>query len=326
MKLPALSMGTVRGITCAALWIFPAIALAQTFPGRPISVIYPFPPGNPGENKLRAMYAEASKTLGTPVISEYRPGAGGRLGVVAVQKSPPDGTLLTFATDTVLSVVPHASASFKAQADRDYAPVHLTFGLPLILASHPKLPFRDVRGWVEYARTNPGKVTYASQGIGGTSHLNMEKIMAALDISMTHVPYGATQFQPDLLSGVVDMMVFSLTVLAQPIRDGRLIGLAMPTTRRSPQVPNVPTMREAGFDVVIGNWNGIVAAPGTPAEIVNRINMAFNAAQKLPEVAKIFALDESEMFMVSAQAFSAHIKSEYDKNAAVVQRLGLEFD
>lgn len=325
MKLRTLRSCIVNLLGLAILLTASASAFAQGASRRPITVIYPFPP-NAGEAKLRAMYAEASKTLGQTIVTEYRPGAGGRMGVLAVQKSSADGTLLTLATDTALTVAPHASPTFRVQIDKDYVAVHQTYGVALVLTAHSSLPFRDARGWIEYAKANPGKLTFGSQGVGGTSHLNMEKLMLALGIQMTHVPYGATPFQVDLANGTFDMMAFSLSVLVPPINAGRLNGIAMITARRSPQIPNVPTLKESGYDVVLPNWNGIVAAPGTPAEIVNRINAAFNAAQQLPEVVKSFAIDESEIFLASPQAFAAVIKGDYERSGALVHRLGLKVE
>ena len=309
-----------------AIAMLPAFVAAQGFPTKPITVIYPFPPGNPAENKLRVMYAEAAKTLGQPIVTEYRPGAGGRLGVVAVQKAPPDGYLLSFATDSVLTVASQASPTFHPQVERDYVAIHAPYAVSLTIVSHPSLPFRDARGWIEYAKANPGKLTYASQGIGGSQHLNMEQATGALGISMTHVPYGATQMMPDMLSGTVSMTLFGLITVKQHIDAGKLIAIATSGPSRSPLLPNVPTLKELGYDVSAQSWTAIVGPPGLPAETVNRLNAALNAAQKTPEIAKMLASDDSYVSLATPQAITAQIRSEYDKMGPLVRRLNLKFD
>jgi tripartite-type tricarboxylate transporter receptor subunit TctC len=304
----------------------PSTARAQAFPGKPITVIWPFPPGNPAENKLRAMYAEAAKTLGQPVVTDYRPGGGGRLGIAAVNKAPPDGYLLSFVVDPVMTVMPHASPSFKLQVDKDYLAVHQPYGVSLIVTAHPSLPFKDARGWIDYAKANPGKLTYATQGIGGGQHLNMEQTMAALGIQMTHVPYGATQMMPDVLSGTVNLTAFGVITLKSHIDAGKLNALATAGPARSPQLPNVPALKEMGYDISVQSWTAIVAPPGTPADVVNKLNAAFNAAQKTPDVAKMLAGDDSYVSLASPAAITAQIKREYERMGPLVQRLGLKFD
>lgn len=310
----------------ALVAILPQAALAQGFPAKPITVIYPFPPGNPAENKLRVMYAEAAKTLGQPIVTEYRPGAGGRLGALAVQKAAPDGYLLSFIVDSVLTVMPHASPTFKLQVEKDYVAVHQPYGVSLTITAHPSLPFRDARGWIDYARANPGKLTYASQGIGGGQHLNMERTMEALGITMTHVPYGATQMMPDVLSGTIDMVGFGIITVKQHIDAGRLIPIATSGPARSPLLPNIPALKELGYDIAAQSGTVIIGPPGMPAENVNRLNTAFNAAQKTPEIAKMLASDDSFVSLATAQAITAQIRAEYDRMGPLAKRLNLKFD
>lgn len=301
-------------------------ALAQSYPLKPITVIYPFPPGNPAENKLRLMYAEASKTLGQTVVTEYRPGAGGRLGAIAVNKAPPDGYLLSFVVDPVMTVMPHASPSFRLQVVKDYVAVHQPYGVSLTITAHPSLPFRDAKGWIEYAKANPGKLTYATQGIGGGQHLNMERTMEALGIQMTHVPYGNTQMMPDVLTGAVNLTAFGVITLKPHIDAGKLIPIATSGPQRSPQLPNVPALKEMGYDIAAQSWTAIIGPPGTPPEIAAKLNAAFNAAQKTPELAKILAGDESNVSYASPQAITAQIKAEYERMGPIVRRLNLKFD
>jgi len=305
---------------------FPEAVLAQSFPSKPITAIWPFPPGNTAENKLRAMFGEAAKSLGQPIVIEYRPGAGGRQGVVAVQKSPPDGHVIAFATDTVLTVLAQASASFAPRVDRDYVAVHQVYGVPLVLTAHASLPFKDVKGWIAYAKANPGKLTYGTPGTGTTSHLAMVRLTDTLGVSMLHIPYAGSPYQADLINGTFNMMAFTTTVLTPHIKAGKLNALAQVGSRRATQLSDVPTFREAGFDFEMDTWNTFVAPPGTPAETVAKINAAFNAAQKVPEVAKIFASDESNVYFLTPQQASENIRAEIRRVLPVIKKMNLTFD
>ena len=318
------ALGAVLGLLSAFAG---SIALAQAWPTRPVTVIWPYPPGgSASEVKMRALYNEAARVLGQPFVWEYKPGASARLGVIAVSKAPPDGHMLTFATDTVLTVLPQASASFTAQVDRDYAAVQMPFGIPLVITGHPKLPFRDIKGWVAYAKANPGKLTFGSTGIGGTAHLSMERIAEVLGIQMLHVPYASSPFMPDLLNGTIDIMTFSTTALTSQVSAGKLNGLAQAGPRRTAQLPNVPTLRDAGYDISIETWNALVTSPGTPPEVIAKMNGTLNAAQRAPEVAKLFSQDESLTFYNSPKEITEHIKAETLRVRPIIQRMNLKFD
>ena len=302
-------------------------ALAQAWPSKPITVIWPYPPGgSASEVKMRALYNEAGRQLGQPFVWDYKPGAGARLGVVAVTKGPTDGHLYSFATDTLLTVLAQTSASFNAQVERDYIPVHMPYGIALVTTAHPKLPFKDLKGWVAYAKANPGKLSFGSTGLGGTAHLTSERIAGALGIQMLHVPYVGQPFQTDMLNGTIDIMTFTTTSLAPHINSGKLNGLVQTGARRAGALPNVPTLKESGYDLVMETWNAIVAPPGTPMEIVNKMNATLTAALKAPEVNKLFVQDESLLFPQTPKEIVEVIKTDTERVKPIIQRMNLKFD
>ena len=158
----ALGMALGLGLVVSAAPAFAQNA-AQNFPSKPVTVIWPYPPGgSASEVKMRAMYNEAGRMLGQPFVWDYKPGAGARQGVVTVAKAAPDGHTLSFATDTLLTVLAQTSATFNAQVERDYTPVFMPYGISLVVTAHPKLPFKDFKGWVAYAKAKPGKLSFGS--------------------------------------------------------------------------------------------------------------------------------------------------------------------
>ena len=189
-----------------------------------------------------------------------------------------------------------------------------------------RLPFKDARGWIEYAKANPGKLNYSTQGMGGNQHLIMEQMLPALGISMTHIPYGASQQMTDLASGTMGMTAFTGGPLKPRVDAGRMNALAWVSPQRNAIFPNTPTLKELGYDVALQGWTGIVAPPGTPTEIVNRINIALNTAQKLPEVARHFANSGLDPFYKTPQEFEEKIRADLEAYRAVVKRLNLKFD
>ncbi len=315
-----------KAATTGFFCVFACSASAQNFPTRTITAIYPFAAGGASDVQLRSMFGEAAKTLGQSIVIENRPGAGGRLGVMAVQRATPDGHMIALATDSALTVVPNASPTFTAQPGRDYAPVHQTFGYSQVIVSQARLPFKDAKGWIEYAKANPGKLNYSSQGIGGSQHLYMEQILPILGIEMTHIPYGTAQQLTDIASGTIDMTVFTGGPLKPLVDAGKLNALAWSSPQRQRLFPNAPTLKELGYNLGLQGWVGIVTAPGTPPDVVAKLNAALNAAQKLPEVEKRFTDAGYELFFSTPQAFAAQIRADLDAFGPVVKRLGLKFE
>lgn len=259
----------------AGLAALPAPALAQGFPTRPIRLICPFAAGGSADASARQLAAPLSAVLGQPVVVENRPGGGATLGAQLVARAAPDGHTLLYGTPGPQIINPHLMRSLPYDPVRDFAPVSGYKRAPNLLAVHPSLGVNDVAGLIALARARPGQLTFASSGVGSSSHLagEMLKFMARIDI--THVPYrGTGPAVTDLIAGTVSMALDTLSILLPGARNGSLRALGVTTPQRSPLVPELPALAETlpGFDAAPFNY--IAATGGTPHEIVLRLNQA----------------------------------------------------
>lgn len=311
----------------AALAFVAGGAAAQGYPNRTVTFIWPFAAGAPSGEFYRLLAEEAGRQMGQSMVTEFRGGAGLRLGVQAVSKAPPDGYLLSGAVDGVLTVLPMASASFKVEQGRDYTPITIASESFIVLSSHPSLPFRDLKGLIAYAKANPGKLNFGSTGVGGNSHMHMERLMSVTGIVLTHVPYkSAAQAMPDRLSGTVHLFMGGPDVKTM-VDAGKLVGLAVSSPRRMAELPSTPTLDESGFPGLgMKPWISVVGPPGLPRDIVMKVNGAFIAALKTPEIRKRAADILFELLGSSPEEFSARIKTDLDAYAPIVQKLGLKLD
>lgn len=304
----------------------PFQALAQPFPNRPITMVYPFPPaGSPVV--FTTIFSEASKVLGQPIVVDYRPGAGNRFGATEVMKAKPDGYLLGAAPDAVLTVLPLTSSTFKAEPGKDYAPLVQMIEYSFVVTAHPSMPFRDFPGLVAYAKANPGKLNFAGNEPGGVRHFLLERIKAVTGVEITNVPYkGDAQSLPDRLSGTIELGI-STAGFKPHIDSGKLVALATTGPARMKEFPQVPTLQEAGYKgFTMTSWFGLIAPSGTPADVIAKLNAAFNVGIKSPEVAKLMAQFGFEPVGGPAEQFFTKIRSDIATNAPVIKRLGLKFD
>jgi tripartite-type tricarboxylate transporter receptor subunit TctC len=300
-------------------------AYAQTYPNKPITFIWPSTPGS-NEAVFRLMLAEAAKTLGQPIVTEVRAGAGGRLGVAAVMKSPGDGYLITGVVDSILTVVPQLSESFKPELGKDYTPIHQTFSVYYALIAHPSVQFRDVVGMVAYAKANPRKLNIGAGGTAG--ELYAAVLMAAAGIDLTVIPYkGSQQTLVDVLSGTLHLSLgLPSASWSSQVELGKLVAIASTGPQRMRQYPNAPTLQESGVPATLQTWFGVVGPPGIPAEVAAKLSGAINAALKNPDIQKRFNDNGNEIIFSSPQEFSARIKSESESLAPIARRLGFKVD
>lgn len=310
----------------AIVSVAPSVAPAQPFPSRPITMVYPYPPaGTPVA--FTTIFNEASKVLGQPIVVDYRPGAGNRFGATEVMKAKPDGYLLGAAPDSVLTVLPLMSTTFKAEPGKEYAPLVQMIEYFFVITSHPSLPFRDFPGLVAHAKAKPGKLNFAGNEPGGVRHFLLERIKAVTGIDMTNVPYkGDAQSLPDRLSGTTEIGI-NAAAFKPHIDAGKLIALATTGPVRMREFPNVPTLEEAGYKgFTMTSWFGLIAPAGTPADVMARLNAAFNVGIKSPEAGKLLAQFGFVPVGGSAEQFMAKIRSDVATNAPVVKRLGLRVE
>ena len=259
-------------IACAASW-----AHAQAWPSRPVKMIVPFPAGGPTDVMTRVLSDKLGQVLGQPVVVENRPGAGGAIGADLVAKSAPDGYTLLMATGSTHSVGPYLQ-KLAYDPNRDFTPiVYVGYATNILLVS-PKLGVNNVRELIAYAKQEPGRLTYATSGIGSVAHLTSEMFANMAGAKLTHVPYKGTQLSiNDMISGQVGILFDNVMTAKPHIDSGRLKGIAISSLRRSTIVPDIPTVAESGlpgFDS--SNWFGVFGPAGMPRAVVERIDGELN--------------------------------------------------
>jgi tripartite-type tricarboxylate transporter receptor subunit TctC len=262
------------------------VALAQSWPSRPVRMVVPFAPGGVTDSSARLVAPKIQEAIGQPVIVENRTGAGGIVAADHVAKAAPDGYTILMGSTAAQTLLQHVQ---KVSYDglNDFAPITLVNTFPIVLMVHPSVPANNVRELLALAKAKPGQVTYASYGSGSSAHLTAEhfKLMAGVDL--LHVPYkGAAPAVNDLLGGQVQMGIFDVPVLLGHIRSGKLKALAVTSASRAPALPDVPTTAEAGLPAynVDGGWFGMFAPANTPPEVLNKLHREVKAAMDLPKV------------------------------------------
>jgi tripartite-type tricarboxylate transporter receptor subunit TctC len=288
-----------------------------SYPDRPIRLIVSFSAGGFNDILARFMAQGATTTLGQPVVVENRPGGAGMLGSELVARAPADGYVLLMASVPHV-VSPLMSARPAYDPIRDFAGITLAAEVPNVLVVHPSLPARTLPELIALIRANPGQYSYASNSVGGSSHLGMELFkLRTGGLDITHVPYrGSAPAMADLLAGRVQMTIDNLNFQLPSIQEGKLRAIAVTTLERVPELPDVPTASEAGLPgFVAGPWFGVLAPAGTPAPVVARLNEVFTQALRAPEVAarlpgaRIIAAKPAETmrFMAEEQARWAEV-------------------
>ena len=305
----------------AAMLVVPAgSVMAQTYPSKPITLIVPFPAGGTTDALARTIGQKLQEAWGQPVIVDNRGGAGATIGANMVAKAAPDGyTLLMGAIHHTIAPSVYKKLPYNFQ--KDLAPVTVVAVVPNVLVVNPSVPAKSVKELIEYAKANPGKLTYGSNGNGTAQHLigTQFNLLAGTDIA--HVPYkGSGPLTTDLLAGQISMSFDTVTPVLQYIKAGKLRALAVATAKRSTALPDVPTLSEAGltgFDVA--SWYGVLAPAGTPKEIVAKLHDEIVKILNMPEVKKRFADLGAEPVGNTPEQMAAQIKSETDKFAKLVK-------
>lgn len=263
----------IAGLAAAAGLCLSAQVQAQAYPSRPVTLVVPFAPGGTVNLMGRLLANHMSEKLGQPVIVENKPGGGGSIGANFVAKAPADGYTLLLATMGQQSIQPLLTRNPPYDAARDFAPVALFSTVPNVLAVSPGTPAKTVAELVAYAKENPGKLNMASAGIGSVNHMTGELFMCRSGARFEHVPYrGAGPATADLLSGQVQVLFANLPNVLAYAKTGQVRVLAVASEKRSPALPDVPTLAEAGVqDAVVESWYGVMAPAGTSAEIIRKL-------------------------------------------------------
>ena len=258
----------------------------QSYPNKPIKMIAPYPPGGGVDTVARLVAERLSVRIGQTIAVENRPGAGATIGADALAKSPPDGYTLMLGSITDYAIAPHVHKNLGFDMKRDFIPVvEVAFGT-VGLVVYADLPVKNLQELIAFAKANPGQLSYASSGVGGSQHLNAEMFKQMAGVDLVHVPYkGTTQFLPDLMSGRVQMSVDSMPAHLPHIKSGKVRALAVATRTRVPMLPDVPTMAEAGLPGYETATNYTLFVPtGTPADIVALLNRETNAVLQQADV------------------------------------------
>ena len=289
----AVAHGLSRALCALATALPCAAALAQEWPTAPITVVSPVQAGSAGDTSLRLVLAKLSENLKQPVIVENLPGAAGMIGYDRLARAKPDGYTIGGISDSTLTYVPLVQGRKGFNALDALEPVTLLSTSTWVLVSHPSLPVRTVKELVAFSKANPGRLDYASAGIGGSHHVVMEAFKSASGSNLVHVPYrGAAAALADVDAGQVPVMFSALSVALGRIQAKRLVALAVATPARTSLLPEVPTLQEAGLPgFTFSTWTGVLVPKGTPPAIVERLNAELARALKDPGVAgKLSAL------------------------------------
>ena len=314
-------------LACASLAIAVA-ASAQDFPNRTVTIVVPFSAGGPTDTVTRLIAQSMTKSLGQTVIVENSAGAGGTIGTEKVARAKPDGyTLLLMHIGTSTSVSLYRNLRYDPT--KDLEPIGLVTEVPMTFVARKDFPPRDMKELVSYVKANQDKVTYANAGIGAASHLCGMLFMTAIGTDLTTVPYkGTGPALTDLIGGQVDFMCDQTTNTTPQIKGGKVKAYAVTSRKRVPSLPELPTVEEAGvkgFEVTV--WHGLWAAAGTPKPVIDKLNAALNAALKDPTVIARFAELGTEPVAASRatpEALRTHLRSEIDKWAPVIKKVGLK--
>jgi tripartite-type tricarboxylate transporter receptor subunit TctC len=298
---------------------------AQDYPNKPIKFVVPYPPGGGTDVVARIVNEPLATALGQPIIIDNRGGAAGNLGTDIVAKAPADGYTILF-TLSSHTINPKLYEKLPFDVERDFVPVSLVALIPQILVVNPSVPIANVKELIAYAKANPGKLNYASVGIGSPAHVAGELLKQKADIDMVHVPYkGGGPAITDTIGGQVQLAFVSLPAALQHVKSGRLRAIAVTSAKRSASAPDVPTIAEAGVPgYVVDSWYGALAPAKTPPAIVAKLNAAFVKVLENPQVKENLFAQGAEAASSSPAEFDRRIKEELAKWELVIKSAGIK--
>jgi tripartite-type tricarboxylate transporter receptor subunit TctC len=310
----------------AALPLAAGAADADVYPSKPVHIIVPYPAGGVADALPRIVGEKLAQKWGQPVIIDNRSGASGNIGMEEGARAQPDGYTLVLAAAGNMTVNPVLFPHLHFDTYKDFTPVTLLANSPNVLVVNPSVPARTFKELVAYARQNPGKLNFASPGTGSGAHLAGELLNIDADIKTVHVPYkGIAPAVNDLLGGNVQMMFAGISTVLPQVKAGKLVAIAIASPRRSPQLPDVPTVAESGlpgFEVT--SWYGIVVRSGTPPQIVQKVQRDIAEVLQSPEVSAKLAALGLEPASDTPEAFEQLIKAESRKWTDIVHKAPIQ--
>ncbi len=299
----------------------------KAYPTKAVRLVVPFAPGGSNDIMARLIGQKFTDSLGQPFVIDNRGGASGVIGTDIVAKAPPDGYTLLMMSLT-LTVNPSLYKKLPFNTEKDLTPVTLVASAPLILVVHPSIPAKSLKELIDYAKANPGRLNFGSGGPGTTPHLAGEMLRTMAGIQMTHVPYkGGGPALADLVGGQIQLMLENIPSTLPFVKSGKLRVLALSGLKRSPLVPNVPTLNEAGlkgYEIV--GWNGLFVPAGTSKAIIGRLHAETVKALAQPDVKERLATMGAEGVGNAPEPFAAFVKAEIGKWARVAKDAGLKLE
>ena len=302
-------------------------ALAADYPARPIRFIVPYGAGSGPDVTARLFLAELGKQLEQQIVIDNRAGASGSIGTEMIVRAPPDGYTIGFGGISVFAINPNVIAKLPYDPDKDLVKVVQTYFNPGLLAVTLSLPIHSMTDLIDYAKKNPGKLSYGSSGNGTSSHLSGELLNLMAGTQLVHVPYKLVdQGVTDTIGGRLPLMFNNMGPMLPQVKAGRLRGLGVTSLKRSPAIPELPAIAETVPDFEVIVWGGVVAPAGVPKSVVTRLNVAINKVLAAPALKEKYALIGYELVGGTPEQFDAFVKKEIAKWADVIKRSGAKFD
>ncbi len=312
----------------ALMACLPAVVGAQGYPSKSVHIIVPFPPSGAADLLTRALGKKLTDAWGQPVIADNRPGAGGNIGAEAAAKSAPDGYTLFMAAVTTHAVGMSLYSKLNYDLEKDLVPVSLVANVPHILVAHPSVPGKNLMEVIAWLKSQGGKVNFASQGNGTLSHLEYELMKSLGGFNANHIPYkGSAPAMTDLLAGTVTLFFDSIPSSLPQVRAGKLRGIAVASSQRSPVLPDLPTMSEGGLTgFSADSWFGIMVPTGTPRDIVTKLNAGILKALDSAEVKDIITRQGGFVMGSSPETMAAQIRGDREKWGRVIRESGAKIE
>lgn len=300
-------------------------ALAADYPTRTITVINPWPPGGPADTVARPILQKLSEALKQPVVLENKAGANGVIGANYVARANPDGYTLLFSHVGPITISPAVQKEMPFDSVRDFAPITQIVSAPTVLVVRPDLPIHNLKEFVEYARANPGKLSYGSVGIGSTTHLAGEILATMANVNMLHVPYkGAAPVMTDLLGGQINCTFLNIAALMPYIKSGQVRPIGVSTLKRSALLSELPAIAETypGFEV--NSWYGMMAPAKTPANIVNLLQKEVAKILQMPEIIQTLQAVGLSVEGTTPEQYAEQIKRDLSRWQTAVTKAGIQ--
>jgi tripartite-type tricarboxylate transporter receptor subunit TctC len=320
-------MRPLRILLVAAVAAFAGAAGAQTYPSKPIRIIVPYAAGGTSDILARQVAPKLTEAWGQPVLVENKPGANGNVGADFVAKSAPDGYTMLLADIGALCISPSVFPHLPFDPTKDFSPIVMVSYSPHVLAVHPSVPVNSVQELIAYAKANPGKLNFAISGIGGAPHLAGIEFAQRAGVNWTYIPYkGGSQAVVDVVAGQANVLFNGMLATWPSVTGGRLKALAISSSRRVASAPSTPTVAETlpGFET--GSVQGVVAAAGTPREIVAKLNAEFTRALNGQDIKDKLAAQGTEVRTGTPESFGDFIRNETARWAKVVKESGAKFE